>query len=39
MVRDKDQQMEASIYLDHDPVNNMEPATKDMLMLFVLHKL
>lgn len=28
MVRDKDQQMEASIYLDHDPVNNMEPATK-----------
>lgn len=28
MVRDKDQQMEASIFLDHDPINNMEPATK-----------
>ena len=29
MVRDKDQQMEgASLYLDHDPVNNMEAVTK-----------
>ena len=29
MVRDKDQQMEnSSIYLDHDPVNNMEATTK-----------
>lgn len=28
MVRDKDQQMEANLYLAHDPVNNMEAATK-----------